>query len=837
MLPYLTHSYSRLGFKARTEGGDYVLVGFLRESNEVDMVVYGETSQAAMPLDKAVQIADRLERIGAQYKCFQYKIVSKSGFDFDTSLFEARNIAFCDSDYLESLASENHIELFAHNENAYRQICKAFIRSSRVAAIQATGTGKSLIIAKLLTDNPDSRILVVAPSNYILSEIGKYLPAHNANHHRITYLRLAMMTPQDIAALKPQFIVLDEFHRCGAPEWGKGVEQLIATATDAKVLGTSATPIRYLDGARNMADELFDGNVAVNLSLAKSIVRHILPTPKYVSALYNFDSNYNALKSKINRNSKQNKKEHLAQLNAIKRRWEQSAGVPKILSKHMPSGDSKVLVFCKDIEHLESMRDTVCGWFAEAGFEKINLYTVHSDIDHEPIFREFEQTGDGLNILLCVDILNEGIHVKGVDAILMLRDTSSPVIYYQQMGRCLTANRKIAPVIFDLVNNFSNIKVNDLLKEYNTEYDALLNLSKSSAVLTEKFFVIDEVKDIFELYNALSNSIEQWEVRYAEALEFYNRHGHCRVPHNDNSLWQWLRSHRDGRRAGLVTEAQIKKLEAIGFSWNPLDEQWEKMFDTYRDYVKRYGQVTVQKREKTLWTWVAAQRVKAKKGTLSQERIDRLNELGFIWSVLDERWMAQFLRVKDIMQSGRFLKEDVSAKEWAYIQKRRWQRGKLPDWQNELIDSLNLGTEPDFQKQWNAMYAKMVDYYRLHNTSIIPDNYSDRKLLGWMRTQRVSYNQGKLTNYQIEKLEEINFVWNHFDKLWEAKFQQLKNVLETNVIPDKKLRMWCTLQRQNRRQLKLSQEKIDKLDSIGFKWVVTTNGAKYKDNNFINPTL
>ena len=50
---------------------------------------------------------------------------------------------------------------------------------------------------------------------------------------------------------------------------------LLEECSDAKVLGTTATPIRYLDGERDMSDELFDEE-AVNLPLAEAIQRNIL---------------------------------------------------------------------------------------------------------------------------------------------------------------------------------------------------------------------------------------------------------------------------------------------------------------------------------------------------------------------------------------------------------------------------------------------------------------------------------------------------------------------------------------------------------------------------------
>ena len=62
-------------------------------------------------------------------------------------------------------------------------------------------------------------------------------------------------------------IILDEFHRCGAKAWGQGAANLLKVYPQAMVLGLSATAIRYLDNQRDMSDELFDGNIASEMTL------------------------------------------------------------------------------------------------------------------------------------------------------------------------------------------------------------------------------------------------------------------------------------------------------------------------------------------------------------------------------------------------------------------------------------------------------------------------------------------------------------------------------------------------------------------------------------------
>ena len=80
----------------------------------------------------------------------------------------------------------------------------------------------------------------------------------------------------EITVLYP-YIIMDEFHRAGAEHWGERVQKLLVLCPDAKLLGLTATNIRYLDNNRDMAEELFDGRIASEMTLSEAIVRGVLP--------------------------------------------------------------------------------------------------------------------------------------------------------------------------------------------------------------------------------------------------------------------------------------------------------------------------------------------------------------------------------------------------------------------------------------------------------------------------------------------------------------------------------------------------------------------------------
>jgi len=218
------------------------------------------------------------------------------------------------------------IKLYPHNQETYDKIQNLWETENKVAAVQATGTGKSYLILKCIYNDPESNKVVLAPSNYILeqliNEAGEELP----NTKTLTYSKLSYMSDAEIKELNIGYIFLDEFHRCGAEQWGDGVQRLLNAFPDAKVLGTSATHIRFLDNARNMGEELFNGNIVNNLSLAEAIVKKILPMPKYISALYTFDDEVNNLKTKVenSKNDEESKKEMLKEIELMKHKLNKS---------------------------------------------------------------------------------------------------------------------------------------------------------------------------------------------------------------------------------------------------------------------------------------------------------------------------------------------------------------------------------------------------------------------------------------------------------------------------------------------------------------------------------
>ena len=356
------------------------------------------------------------------------------------------------------------IQLCKHNQDAYTAALQMLQNTGKAAVIHPTGTGKSFIAFKLCEDYPEKIICWLSPSRYIfktqLENLHKNSDSISGGNIRFfTYARLINMTPEEIAAIEPDYIILDEFHRCGAEAWGQGVQILLATFPDTPVLGLSATAIRYLDNQRDMSDELFDGNIASEMTLGEAIVRGILNPPKYVLSVFSYQKDLEKYEKRIrNAKSKAVRDEGEQHLEALRRALKKADGMETIFQKHIESRTGKYIVFCANFDHMQDMIAMAPQWFSRVDAAP-HIYCAYSDDpETDRAFAAFKADDSShLKLLYCIDMLNEGVHVDDVDGVILLRPTVSPIIYKQQIGRALAAGKKKNAVIFDIVLNIENL--------------------------------------------------------------------------------------------------------------------------------------------------------------------------------------------------------------------------------------------------------------------------------------------------------------------------------------------------------------------------------------------
>lgn len=481
------------------------------------------------------------------------------------------------------------IELYKHNKEAYDKIEKMFESEDKVAIVHATGTGKSFISLKWLYENRDKRCLFLAPTYEIIDQLEQHIKSQGLSVSDFPNLKCAIypnfsrLSTDEINNLHFDNIVLDEFHRCGAQEWGRSINTLLNNNPNAKVLGITATPIRYLDDNRNMAEELFHGNIASEISLTDAISSGILPMPTYISAVYSFKEDMDRIQAKINRFENPEYKEVFQKkLDEARRMLENAKGLPEIFEKHIPNKRGKYIVFCRDYEHMQKMIAESKQWFSKVN-PNVDIYSVYSEQGREnnkQNVSSFESsTNDHIKLLFSIEMLNEGVHVEDIDGVIMLRPTISPIIYLQQLGRALSVGHNAHPIVFDIVNNINYHKsIYEVYEEVKKKVLSNHNGNTQNGIDEidlEEFKIIDELKQFSDFLDMLDSSLSRdtltkskCEMVVQKIIEFKNNNG--RMPSGVSQD----KEERSLHTAFLYykrhyTQEQIKLLEENGITVVP----------------------------------------------------------------------------------------------------------------------------------------------------------------------------------------------------------------------------------------------------------------------------
>ena len=641
------------------------------------------------------------------------------------------------------------LRLFEHDEKAYHAAVRMMEQYGKAAIVHPTGTGKSYIAFKLIEDNPEKVVIWLSPSEYIFKTQLEGLKGNVPdfpleNVHFYTYAKLmccAQAQLDEIAAQKPAYIVLDEFHRAGAECWGESTVALLRLCPDAKLLGLTATNVRYLDNNRDMAEELFDSCVASDMTLGEAVVRGILPTPNYVTTVYQYQ---------------------------------------KTLAKYQARVDN----------------------LRTPGIQDANQKYLDAP-NTDKAFADFKMdTSDRLKLLFCIDMLNEGVHVEGISGVILFRPTISPIVYKQQIGRALTAGDNTIPLILDVVNNFEGLtSISGLQSEMQEAVHRLYANGEGDKIVTERFEVVEQVHDCRVLFEQLQASLSSsWDHYFSEASIYYAEHGNLNIPKRYTtpaglSLGEWLttqRRVRAGQIPGNLTEQQIARLDSIGMEWgNRNDAAWERGLEEARKFREQFGNLQVPAKYKTkddypLGKWINNARKRRNDGKLTEERIRQLDQMGMIWSVFDAKWEQEYALAAVYAQEHGNLDVPRDYKtadgktlgRWIQNQELAYEQKKLSADQIKRLETIGMQWGSRYDRQWNEVYQAAKRYFEANGDLDVPVAYVSPEgyALGkWVRRQQYAYRNPEKSNailspQRVALLDAIGMQWEKPDP-WQHRYE------------------------------------------------------------------
>ena len=707
------------------------------------------------------------------------------------------------------------IELYPHNQAALNHLEEALKYTRRAAVIQPTGTGKSFVALAFIERRSNNSFLYLATSTHIFNQL-----KHHAGHTDVllhttmmTYQKLCLLHEDELGKLEPDYIILDEFHRCGADDWGSAVDHLLALYVECFLIGFTSTPVRYLDkaGTRDMSEELFHGSIASYYTLQDAINDKVLPVPHYVLGDILMNERVSSLETALTQVASYGRARTAGYslLESLKRNMAEAQGIDEIFKCHMPNRFAKLIVFCRNLEHIAQCREDMHRWLGPG--KKIREYVCRSDekaADIELNAFAGDNERNAIRLLYCVDMLNEGIHIKDVDGVVMLRPTISPIVYLQQIGRCLacSSDGSTSPVIFDLVNNYESARVEESgQRVFNIEFSHHPSSGKGKNTPIPFYMsgVPTQFEAILEKFDHLFTRAGRWDFCYSILQEFYHEYGqypHSRTCYRGIKIGRWLSEQILYIQHNSLSVARKERLEMLpGWSTFLIERQpTRRTFDDYYKellvYFEREGHIDIPQsyinpstgcKLGLYLTRLRNIRKKTDRGHLSQDQINRLNALGMKWVKREhpyrdfdyyyQQLIKFYRREGHIKVPTRFIDPDTGCHLGNFINcVRQAKRGTghdivLTDRQIEMLNDLGMVWQVQASPlPFDTYYEELLRYYRREGHIRVPGNYivpengcKLGKFIQRMRAIRAgTASSGFITQEQIAKLDAMGMVWN-----------------------------------------------------------------------------
>ena len=322
---------------------------------------------------------------------------------------------------------------------------------------------------------------------------------------------------------------------------------------------------------------------------------------------------------------------------------------------------------------------------------------------------------------------------------------------------------------------------------------------------------------------------QSWDERFGEYKSFKEKNG--REPTRETngeleeSLARWVEMQRRAYNKNILVQDRVAKLNAIGFIWTPLLLSWENPFRDYISFKAKYKREpsnnATNKQERGIAIWASRQRVIYKKNKLPKDRIDRLNSIGFIWDQKDNWWEQDF----------KAYSKDQSAKDsliWASRQRVAYNRGTLLQERIAKLNSIGFIWD-SFENSWSKSFNYYKEFKEKYGRD--PDreskDESESFVASWVNVQRVEYKRNILPKERIKKLESVGLVWDILGTTWNKSFQRYTDFKkkykrepssESKIESEKTSGLWVGAQRGLHRKNRLPKEKIERLNTFGFIW-------------------
>lgn len=688
------------------------------------------------------------------------------------------------------------------NEAAFQKAVQSLETLNRAAVFHPTGTGKSCIAWKVVEAHPQTTFfwLVAGAQRLALrqAELTRYNGGTLPGNVRFCDCeKLAAATPEQWVRLgeqKPGCVVLDCYHELSAVCWAQSVQKLLRMCPQAKVLGLGVPNGAPVCAA---AQELFADCIVSHMTVAEAMAAGTMPVPSaYAALLWPQEEELATLRARI-KNLCMPKGDTSLRVQYEELSWSlrQVENLTVLLPRLLSDTSGHYLVLFESAAYQEKL-----GAELEQLLRTVDPAVRFYAADHAcfadsaAVETFLSDTAPGPKVLLCVNAPGVQQPLEGLVGVILVRQSSLMSTFKQMLCRALVAAGSRSVPVFDLVAQFEGLGNGRTLQRDCTEAMTRAG-SKTPGFRQER-----PMQQTYRLYGKLRREMEaRWEVLCQAAADAAAKEGTLELPrsytiHSGVPVGKWLELQRQvqaGQRPGRLTAEQAAKLEKLGIRWNHrLEAAWEKGFASAQKYRTEHGDLLVpvryrDKNDFALGEWIVYNRQRYLGGNLTQNRIERLEAIGMVWSTSNDLWEQNYAAATQYYLEHGDLEVPIKYETpsgfglgvWLGAQRAAHKAGELPQEQVERLDALGMDWTNRNDRKWMSLYDVAAAYYHEHGNLNVPSEYvtPDGVLLGkWVARQRYAYlnpdrSSARVTPERKALLDKLGMVWEKYDP-WQERY-------------------------------------------------------------------
>ena len=688
------------------------------------------------------------------------------------------------------------------NEAAFQKAVQSLETLNRAAVFHPTGTGKSCIAWKVVEAHPQTTFfwLVAGAQRLALrqAELTRYNGGTLPGNVRFCDCeKLAAATPEQWVRLgeqKPGCIVLDCYHELSAVCWAQSVQKLLRMCPQAKVLGLGVPNGAPVCAA---AQELFTDCIVSHMTVAEAMAAGTMPVPSaYAALLWPQEEELATLRARI-KNLCMPKGDTSLRVQYEELSWSlrQVENLTVLLPRLLSDTSGHYLVLFESAAYQEKL-GTELEQLLRTVDPAVRFYAAdHACFADSAAVETFlSDTAPGPKVLLCVNAPGVQQPLEGLAGVILVRQSSLMSTFKQMLCRALVAAGSRSVPVFDLVAQFEGLGNGRTLQRDCTEAMTRAG-SKTPGFRQER-----PMQQTYRLYGKLRREMEaRWEVLCQAAADAAAKEGTLELPrsytiHSGVPVGKWLELQRQvqaGQRPGRLTAEQAAKLEKLGIRWNHrLEAAWEKGFASAQKYRTEHGDLLVpvryrDKNDFALGEWIVYNRQRYLGGNLTQNRIERLEAIGMVWSTSNDLWEQNYAAATQYYLEHGDLEVPIKYETpsgfglgvWLGAQRAAHKAGELPQEQVERLDALGMDWTNRNDRKWMSLYDVAAAYYHEHGNLNVPSEYvtPDGVLLGkWVARQRYAYlnpdrSSARVTPERKALLDKLGMVWEKYDP-WQERY-------------------------------------------------------------------